>query len=160
MAVVWESTSLSLGIVPLLLDEGQLEFVTVMSSSSDADEFWCSGASLCIGPSEHSSFMPKTLSFIRLGKYEAGDWLCCAGDSFAWYASIFWSTRSRTQEVAGSISFRSAQSNGVDLVGDGGGARGEYSLEQVRSSIESLPCSGKRTQGSRREPYEEDRIGN
>ena len=38
MAVVWGSTSLSLGIVPLLLDEGQLEFVTVISSSSDADE--------------------------------------------------------------------------------------------------------------------------
>lgn len=38
MAVEWGSTSLSLETVPLLLDEGQLEFVAVMSSSSDADE--------------------------------------------------------------------------------------------------------------------------
>lgn len=69
------SSSLPLEIVPLLLDDGQLEFITVMSSSSDADEIGCSGVALCIGPSEHSSFIPKMLSSFKVGKYEAGDCL-------------------------------------------------------------------------------------
>ena len=61
--------------------------------------------------------------------------------------------------MIGQVSFRSAQLHGVNLVGDGGGARGERSLEQVRSSSKSLPCSGKRTQGSRGESYEQDEFG-
>ena len=116
MAAEWKSTSLSHGIsatrvlVPLLLDEGQFELVTVVSSSSDVPENWRCGIIVCIGSSEHSIFVPETLS-LRAGEYGPKGSLCCIGDSLAWCASIFWSTRSKTQEVDGQASSGSAQIN-------------------------------------------------
>ena len=133
MAVEWKSTSLSHGSsftrvsVPLLLDEGQLELVTVVSSSSDAPENWRCGIIVCIGSSGHSIFIPETLS-LRAGENGPKGSLCCIGDSLALCASIFRSTRSKRQEVDGQASSGSARINGLHLVGDGGGARGMFSL--------------------------------
>lgn len=133
MASEWESTSLSLErsftrvLVPLLLEEGQSELVTVISSSSDADETWRSGVILCNCSSGHSSFILETLSLIRVGGYEPRGFVRCIGDSVAWWALIFRSTRRRAQEVDGQASLSSVQVNGVYLIGDGGGAQGTCS---------------------------------
>lgn len=133
-AVKWESTSLSLErsftrvLVPLLLEEGHSEVVTVISSSSDAEETWRSGVILYNCSSGQSSFIRETLSLIRVGRYEPNGCVCCIDDSVAWWASIFRSTRNRAQEVDGQASFTSVQVNGVYLVGDGGGAQGTCSL--------------------------------
>ena len=70
----WTSTSLLLGmsstrvLVPLLLDEGQVELVAVISSSSDAEETWRSGVILCISLSGFSGLVLETLSLIKTGE--------------------------------------------------------------------------------------------
>ena len=76
MAVKWKSTTLRLGssftrvLVPPLLDDGQLEFVDAISSSSDADENWHSEIILCTSSSEHSICIPEILSLMKAGKYK------------------------------------------------------------------------------------------